>query len=133
MGGARRRRLPPQAIPLRRAHPAARSPAASPRHEPDPKRIRRTARALTGAVTRDGRTIDLSKERAVLEALLNAIPAGLSAEKLLAQAWDEHADTFTNTVRLTNARLRRKLGEPPIIQTIPGIGYRIAADQREPS
>jgi DNA-binding response OmpR family regulator len=81
----------------------------------------------TGNVTRNQRTITLTaKERAVLEALLAASPSGLSAEKLLEQAWDENADPFTNTVRVTIGRLRRKLGEPPIIQTAPGIGYRIA-------
>ena len=48
----------------------------------------------------------------MLEALLRASPAGLSAEKLLEQAWDENADPFTNTVRVTIGRLRRKLGEP---------------------
>ena len=81
----------------------------------------------TGNVTRNRRTITLTaKERAVLEALLRASPAGLSAEKLLEQAWDENADPFTNTVRVTIARLRRKLGAPKVIQTTPGIGYRIA-------
>ncbi len=82
---------------------------------------------LTGIVTRDGRTLDLTaKERAVLEALLNASPAALSPEKLLEQAWDENADPFTKTVPVTIHRLRRKLGAPPVIQTTPGIGYRIA-------
>jgi DNA-binding response OmpR family regulator len=81
---------------------------------------------LTGNVTRDGRTIQLSaKERAVLEALLTASPGALSAERLLEQAWDENVDPFTNTVKVTIARLRRKLGEPDIIRTTPGIGYRI--------
>jgi DNA-binding response OmpR family regulator len=81
---------------------------------------------LTGIVTRDGRAIELSaKERAVLEALLNASPGALSAERLLEQAWDENVDPFTNTVRVTIARLRRKLGEPNIIHTTPGLGYRI--------
>ena len=80
----------------------------------------------TGTVTRNGQAIALSaKERAVLEALLNAHPAGLNAEKLLEQAWDENVDPFTNTVRVTIARLRRKLGQPEVIQTTPGIGYRI--------
>ncbi len=81
---------------------------------------------LAGTVTRDGRTIDLTaKERAVLEALLRAMPAVLSAEQLLAQAWDENADPFTNTVKVTIARLRRKLGDPDVIRTTPGVGYRI--------
>jgi DNA-binding response OmpR family regulator len=80
----------------------------------------------TGTVTRNGRTIELSnKERAVLEALLKASPDALSAERLLEQAWDENANPFTNTVKVTIARLRRKLGQPDIIHTTPGVGYRI--------
>ncbi|MFZ0091846.1 MAG: response regulator transcription factor [Solirubrobacteraceae bacterium] len=81
---------------------------------------------LTGTVTRDGHAIRLSpKERAVLEALLNASPGALSAERLLEQAWDENADPFTNTVKVTIARLRSKLGQPAIIHTTPGVGYRL--------
>ena len=81
---------------------------------------------LTGTITRQGRTIKLTaKERAVLEALLKASPAPLSAEQLLMQAWDENADPFTNTVKVTIARLRRKLGPPDAIRTTPGIGYQI--------
>jgi DNA-binding response OmpR family regulator len=83
--------------------------------------LRRTA-------TLDGRHIDLSvKEFGVLEALLSAEPAYLSAEDLLHQVWDENADPFTKTVQVTIARLRRKLGPPPVIHTTPGVGYRIAA------
>jgi len=82
--------------------------------------------ALNGTVTRDGRVIDVTvKERAVLEALLRATPGGLSAEKLLEQVWDENVDPFTKTVKVTIARLRRKLGEPDPIRNTPGIGYRI--------
>ena len=82
---------------------------------------------LTGTVTRDGRPINLTpKERAVLEALLTASPAPLSAEKLLELAWDENIDPFTNAVKITIVRLRRKLGPPDIIHTTPGLGYRIA-------
>jgi DNA-binding response OmpR family regulator len=81
---------------------------------------------LTGTVTRDGQTIEVTpKERAVLEALLKASPGALSAESLLEQAWDENADPFTNTVKVTIARLRRKLGQPDIIHTTPGLGYSI--------
>jgi DNA-binding response OmpR family regulator len=81
---------------------------------------------LTGTVTRDGHTIDLTaKERAVLEALLRAMPGALSVEQLLEQVWDENADPFTNTVKVTIARLRRKLGEPDVIRNTPGVGYRI--------
>ncbi len=86
----------------------------------------------TGNATRNRRPITLTaKECAVLEALLRASPAGLSAEKLLEQAWDENADPFTNTVRVTIGRLRRKLGQPPAIHTTPGIGYRIAATESD--
>ena len=82
---------------------------------------------LRRTVTRDGRQLDLSvKEFGVLEALLRARPAFLSAEDLLEQVWDEHADPFTNTVTVTVGRLRRKLGDPPIITTTPGVGYRLA-------
>jgi DNA-binding response OmpR family regulator len=78
------------------------------------------------AVTRDGRLLGLSvKEFGVLEALLAASPGFLRAEDLLEQVWDEHADPFTNTVAVTVGRLRRKLGDPPVITTTPGVGYRI--------
>jgi DNA-binding response OmpR family regulator len=81
---------------------------------------------LRRAVTRDGQRRDLSaKEFAVLEALLRAAPAALSAEDLLEQVWDEHTDPFTKTVQVTIGRLRRKLGEPDVIETIPGVGYRM--------
>jgi DNA-binding response OmpR family regulator len=82
---------------------------------------------LTGTVTRDGRAVDLTaKERAVLEALLKASPGALSAERLLEQAWDENVDPFTNAVKVTIARLRRKLGQPDIIHTTQGVGYSIS-------
>ena len=61
----------------------------------------------------------------MLEALLRAQPAFLSAERLLEQVWDEFADPFTNTVAVTIGRLRRKLGDPPVIITTPGVGYRV--------
>ena len=82
---------------------------------------------LRRTVARDGRRAELSvKEFGLLEALLRAAPAFLSAEDLLEQVWDEHADPFTNTVTVTIGRLRRKLGDPPVITTMPGVGYRIA-------
>jgi DNA-binding response OmpR family regulator len=59
---------------------------------------------------------------------MKAAPGALSAEDLLEQVWDEHADPFTRTVSVTIARLRRKLGDPDIIQTLPTIGYRIAGN-----
>jgi DNA-binding response OmpR family regulator len=78
-------------------------------------------------VSRDGRPISLNKkETAVLEVLLVAEGVVVSAEQLLETVWDEHADPFTNTVSVTVARLRKKLGEPEIIETIVGSGYRIA-------
>jgi DNA-binding response OmpR family regulator len=81
---------------------------------------------LRRTVTRDGRHVSLSvKEFSLLEALLRASPAFLSAEDLLEQVWDEYADPFTNTVTVTIGRLRRKLGDPPVITTMPGVGYRI--------
>jgi DNA-binding response OmpR family regulator len=83
---------------------------------------------MSGTVTRDGRAIRLTaKERAVLEALLKASPGALSTERLLEQAWDENVDPFTNTVKVTVARLRRKLGQPDVIHTTPGVGYRITS------
>jgi DNA-binding response OmpR family regulator len=77
-------------------------------------------------VTRDGELIALSrKEFAVLAELLRAQGGVVSAEQLLEKAWDEHIDPFTGVVRFTVMMLRRKLGDPPVIQTIPGAGYRI--------
>ncbi|GAB3888848.1 hypothetical protein GCM10029964_057220 [Kibdelosporangium lantanae] len=49
----------------------------------------------------------------------------MSAEQLLEKAWDEHTDPFTNAVRMTILKLRRKLGDPPVVETEPGVGYRI--------
>jgi DNA-binding response OmpR family regulator len=80
------------------------------------------------SVTRAGRALELSgKEFGLLEALMRVAPAPLSAEDLLAQVWDENADPFTKTVQVTIVRLRRKLGDPDLIDTIRGVGYRIAA------
>ena len=77
-------------------------------------------------VYRDGRYVPLSrKEFAVLAELLRAEGAPVSAEHLLEKAWDEHADPFTHTVRMTILKLRRKLGDPPVVLTDPGVGYRI--------
>jgi DNA-binding response OmpR family regulator len=75
---------------------------------------------------RSGRRLDLSaKELAVLELLLAAQGNVLSPEELLERAWDEVADPFSNVVKVTISRLRRKLGDPPIIETVPGAGYRV--------
>jgi len=76
---------------------------------------------------RAGRRLDLTaKEMAVLELLMAAQGAVVSAEQMLEQAWDEHADPFTATVKVTISRLRAKLGDPPVIQTVDRYGYRIA-------
>jgi DNA-binding response OmpR family regulator len=75
---------------------------------------------------RGGRTLDLSpKEFGVLELLLASRGRAVSAEELLERVWDEAADPFTNAVKVTMSRLRSKLGEPDLIQTIPRAGYRI--------
>jgi DNA-binding response OmpR family regulator len=77
-------------------------------------------------VFRDGRYVPLSrKEFAVLTELLRADGTAVSAEHLLEKAWDENADPFTHAVRMTILKLRRKLGDPPVLLTDPGVGYRI--------
>jgi DNA-binding response OmpR family regulator len=76
--------------------------------------------------SRDGRRISLAnKEFAVLAELLRADGAVVSAEQLLERVWDENVDPFTNTVRVTVMKLRRKLGDPPAVETVPGVGYRL--------
>ena len=76
--------------------------------------------------TRDGHLVGLSrKEFAVLAELLRAEGGVVSAEQLLERAWDEHADPFTGAVRFTIMMVRRKLGDPPVVETLPGTGYRI--------
>jgi DNA-binding response OmpR family regulator len=78
--------------------------------------------------TRAGRRLELSsKELAVLELLLAAGGATISAEELLAGAWDQYADPWSNVVKVTISRLRRKLGDPPAIETMAHAGYRIPA------
>jgi DNA-binding response OmpR family regulator len=78
-------------------------------------------------VTRGSQPVALSrKEFAVLAELLRADGGLVSAEQLLEKVWDEHADPFTGVIRFTIMMLRRKLGDPPLIETIPGAGYRIA-------
>jgi DNA-binding response OmpR family regulator len=76
--------------------------------------------------TRAGRRLELSpKELAVLELLLAADGAPVSTQKLQRRAWDEYTDSFSNVVKVTVSRLRRKLGEPQVIETLPHAGYRI--------
>jgi DNA-binding response OmpR family regulator len=78
-------------------------------------------------VTRDGQPITLSrKEFAVLSELMRADGGVVSAEQLLEKAWDEHTDPFTSVVRFTIMNLRRKLGDPPVIETVAGTGYRLS-------
>jgi DNA-binding response OmpR family regulator len=101
---------------------------------------RRTRRATPPVLTRGGIRLDPNrrevyrddhyvpltrKEFAVLEELLRAEGAVISAEQLLERAWDENTDPFTNVVRVTIMTLRRKLGEPQPVRTVPGAGYQI--------
>jgi DNA-binding response OmpR family regulator len=103
---------------LRRSRPAA------------PPVLERAGISLDPArrqASRDGSRLALSpKEFAVLAELLRDPGTVVSAEDLLERAWDEHIDPFTNVVRVTMMKLRRKLGDPQVIETIPGAGYRIA-------
>jgi DNA-binding response OmpR family regulator len=103
---------------LRRARPA------------DPPVLDRAGIRLDPArreVHRDGRYISLSrKEFAVLTELLRAGGTVVSAEDLLERAWDENIDPFTHVVRVTVMKLRRKLGDPQIVETVSGVGYRIS-------
>jgi DNA-binding response OmpR family regulator len=82
-------------------------------------------------VTRAGNQVELTrKEFGVLEVLLAASGSVVSSEELLERVWDEHADPFTTTVRVTVMTLRKKLGEPGIIDTVVGSGYRVPAASR---
>jgi DNA-binding response OmpR family regulator len=77
-------------------------------------------------VTRDGRRIELTpKEFAVLETLMAAAGGVVSNDELVERVWDENADPFTNSVRMTVLRLRRKLGAPQVVETVKGSGYRV--------
>ncbi len=77
-------------------------------------------------VFRDGRYVALTRKQfAVLEVLVQAEGGVVSADELLERAWDENADPFTNAVRITISSLRKRLGEPGLIATVPGVGYRI--------
>jgi DNA-binding response OmpR family regulator len=104
---------------LRRAHPAVPPVLSHGGLVLDPAR---------GTVRREGRPLDLGpKEFGVLELLLAADGRLVSAEELLERVWDEMADPFTTVVKVTVSRLRRKLGDPPLIETVPQAGYRIGA------
>lgn len=77
-------------------------------------------------VFRDGHYVSLTRKQfAVLEVLMTAAGGVVSAEALLERAWDENADPFTNAVRITISTLRKRLGEPWLIQTVAGVGYRM--------
>ena len=78
------------------------------------------------AAERGGQLLSLTpKEFGVLEELLASGGDVVSAETLLEKVWDEHADPFTNAIRITIGTLRRKLGDPPLIETVVGAGYRM--------
>ena len=78
------------------------------------------------AVTRAGAVVDLTnKEFGVLEELLKARGGVVSSEELLERVWDANTDPFTTTVRVTMMTLRKKIGEPPLIETVVGAGYRV--------
>ncbi len=78
-------------------------------------------------VYRDGNYMALTRKQfAVLDVLMTAGGGVVSAEDLLERAWDENADPFTNAVRITISTLRKRLGEPWVIETVPGVGYRMA-------
>lgn len=98
-------------------------------HTPTPPRITRAGIELDTSrryALRDGRPLHLTnKEFSVLYELLRADGAVVSPEQLLERVWDEHIDPFTNVVRVTVMNLRRKLGDPPIIRTIPEAGYQL--------
>jgi DNA-binding response OmpR family regulator len=81
-------------------------------------------------VTRGGRPLDLTrKEFGLLEELLKAAGGVVSSEELLERVWDANADPFTTTVRVTMTTLRKKLGEPAMIETVVGAGYRIRVEE----
>ena len=82
--------------------------------------------AFRREVYRDGQYVALTRKQfAVLEVLVTAEGGVVSAEELLERAWDENADPFTNAVRITVSGLRKRLGEPWLVATVPGVGYRI--------
>jgi two-component system response regulator VanR len=85
-------------------------------------------------VHRDGRYVGLTRKQfAVLEVLMAARGGVVSAESLLERAWDENADPFTNAVRITISSLRKRLGDPWLIHTVPGTGYRVGEPSSDPS
>jgi DNA-binding response OmpR family regulator len=107
----------------------ARVSALSRRAPSSPPVLRRGELALDRPrrwASRNGQAVPLTrKELGVLEVLMSADGAVISAEHLLERVWDEYADPFTNAVAVTVMRLRRKLGQPPLIETVTGGGYRL--------
>ena len=107
----------------------ARVNALSRRSAPAPPVLCRGELALDRArrqASRNGQPVPLTrKELGVLDVLMSADGAAVSAEQLLERVWDEFADPFTNTVAVTVMRLRRKLGDPPLIKTVIGGGYQL--------
>jgi DNA-binding response OmpR family regulator len=107
-----------------RVHALARR--AAPKAPPTLSRAGLTLNPVQYEAHRDGQLLTLSrKEFALLAELLRADGGVVSTEHLLEKVWDENIDPFTNTVRVTLMKLRKKLGEPQIIDTVPGAGYRI--------
>jgi DNA-binding response OmpR family regulator len=99
---------------------------ASPRNPPVLKHGDLELDPARRRLTRGGTPIELArKEFAVLEALMSSRGATVSAEELIERVWDEHTDPFTNVVRMTIMTLRRKLGEPGLVETVIGVGYRM--------
>ena len=82
------------------------------------------------SVTRAGRMLELTrKEFGILEELIKARGGVVSSEELLERVWDANADPFTTTVRVTVMTLRKKLGDPPLIETVVGAGYRVTVPE----
>jgi len=115
--------------PFAFAELVARIRALTRRDPSQPALVRRADLVIDRArhrATRGGEQLSLTrKEFGVLEQLVTADGAPVSAEALLEHVWDAHADPFSNTVAVTIARLRRKLGDPPLIETVVGVGYRL--------
>lgn len=88
---------------------------------------------VTHTATRNGETLDLTgREFAVLRYFATHVGEAVSAEELLEHCWDAHANEFTSSVRVILSRLRKKLGEPQLIETIKGVGYRFESAEERP-
>ena len=103
-----------------RIHALARR--ASPSRPPVLTQATSSSTRRAALVSRAGQPVELArKEFGVLEVLMDADGATVSAEELLERVWDEHTDPFTNVVRMTIMTLSRKLGEPPVVETVIGV------------